>query len=143
VRPPPAAETDATSGLPKLALGPLQDEDARHVFWSALDKRLSRTQKAGDGDVTIELGDYESFFFTVVKVQHAGDDVSSDTPQPADAVSVEVTGWYKKSGKQGGQTKDNCFSFDVTLPAALQGGKWQVPEAAKAELAREDAEDCY
>jgi hypothetical protein len=143
--PSAAPPAPATPQGPPITLGALESEDMRHTLWKAFEQRLTKTQTVSDNaEEATELGDYDSFKFTVVKTMSGKDDISGDTSQAPDAVDVEVTGWYKRTLNQSGQDAvSSCFSFDAVAPLKLRGADWIVPDDYQVVFGREDQEDCY
>jgi len=150
-----AAAKDAAAAVPgdvppdptigELTLGRLEDEELRKSIYNGFEKRIARKTDLGDGQQEqTELGDYDSFQFTVTKLTSGEDDVSTDPTQPPDAMELEVTGWYKKSLVKGGnEPKSTCYSFDAMAPLVRKGQSWGLPDDYKVAFVREDNEDCY
>lgn len=132
----------AEDETPKV--GPVGDEDLRRIVYKAMDSRISKKSTLGeDGEQVTEIGDFESFKFTITRLGKGKEDAAgSDVPDNAD---VDVTGWYKVSvsSKDTPDAAPACTSFDATLTMVSVGGEWQVPEGNEAQITREDGEDCF
>ena len=139
-----AGDKAADAGV-SIVVGPLLDEDLRHVVWKAMEARITRAQKLDTGaEEAFELGDFNTFHFTVTKTLNGSDDISGEATQLADGLEVEATGWYKKtSSPPDSEPKATCYSFDAPVPLTHRGGAWTVPDAFQIAFAREDQEDCY
>ncbi len=136
----PAQEGD------RVALGRLEDEDLRKMIHTELEKRITKTGAVGDGaEEATELGDGDSFQYTVVKLSRGPDDVSGDPSEVPDGVEVEVNGWYKRSlaQKEAKDPEVACMSFDTYTHLVKKAGKWVVPDDYQVVFNREDSEDCY
>jgi hypothetical protein len=127
-----------------LELGAVEDESLRELIYKGLDERLSRTLTVGEGaEEVTEIGDYDSFRFTIVKLTRGADDVSGDPRAVPDGMDVEVSGWYKRTLKGDGDGKPQCTSFDAQLTVLKTQGEWRVSDEHPVTFGREDAEDCY
>lgn len=127
-----------------LELGPIEDEDLRQVIYQGLGARLDKTLATGSAsEETTEIGDYESFRFTILKLTRGTDDVSGDPSATPDGMNVEVSGWYRRtvSGEEDG--KPQCTSFDAQLTMTRTQGAWAVSNEHPLTFGREDPEDCY
>ena len=134
------------AGDGRVALGRLQNDDLRDLIHSALEERISKDGPASEtAEEKIELGDVESFQFTVVKLSRGPDDISGDPAETPDGLEVEVNGWYKRtlSQKDAGEPEISCVSFDTYARVTKHGKRWSVPKDYQVSFNREDNEDCY
>lgn len=146
--------TDGGSGLQgvelkdesSLVLGPLVDDRLKLLFYQALEGTL-RAQDGSTEDqvVSTELGDLDTFRFTLMRLTKADEDISGDPRERPDGLDVEVTGWYKRMrvSREGGRPQENCVSFDTHIAVGKVGNSWQLKDKIPLSLGREDAEDCY
>lgn len=136
----PTSEVEAESppGDPadSLKVGPATDDGLNKVLYKALEIRLNSLGK--DSGHATEIGDFESFKFTVTRLAKGKDDaVGSEVPDNGEA---DVTGWYKAQDDKGA----SCTSFDATVKFVREGGEWRVPPGEEAaKFTREDGEDCF
>lgn len=122
-----------------LALGPIEDVDINEVIYQGLEKQLL----AKETETTkIEIGDFESFKFSIIKMNNITTDTADIPSQEADKITVEVTGWYKK-GTIGDDATDKCLSFDSQINLSLENEMWTYDDKTALAFTRETAEDCY
>lgn len=146
---PAADELKVAQGTPaqsvgRLELGPMEDEDLRQIVYKGLSARLAKTLAVGeDAQESTEIGDYESFRFTIIKLTRGNDDVSGDPRATADGMDVETSGWFKRTVNDSGDSKTGCTSFDAVVTLLKIQGDWSVSDENPVTFGREDAEDCY
>jgi hypothetical protein len=122
-----------------LALGPIEDIDIKEVIYQGLEKQML----ASETETTkVEIGDFESFKFSIIKMNNTAANTEEIPSQSADEITVEVTGWYKK-GTVGDEASDKCFSFDSQVNLSNQNEIWIYDEKAPLKFTRENTEDCY
>ena len=129
-----------------LALGPVRDPRLKELFYQAVEGTLAAKDSTAEGEeVSTELGELDSFRFTVIRLTQAGGDVSGDVDGKPDGMDVEISGWYKRtqSLRPERRTADTCGSFDVRIAAVKLEGLWQLRDKIPLSLGREDVEDCY
>jgi hypothetical protein len=149
---PPTGEPEATAPVAepaqdegrRYALGTLDDDDLRQVVYHGLEIRLAK----GDGDgndqaAATEIGDVDTFKFTIIKLVRGPDDISGITAEVPDGMDVQVTGWFKRTAADG-DAKPSCTSFDATVAIVKRvSGDWTVASGKQPAFGREDSEDCY
>jgi len=122
-----------------LALGPIEDVDIKEVIYLGLEKQMLATETE---TTKVEIGDFESFKFSIVKMDNTPAN-TEDIPSPeAEKITVEVNGWYKK-GTIGDDASDKCFSFDSQVNLTSQNEMWIYNENDPLKFTRENTEDCY
>lgn len=129
-----------------LALGPVRDPRLKELFYQAVEGTLAAKDSKAEGEeLSTELGDPDSFRFTVIRLTRAGGDVSADPDGKPDGMDVEISGWYKRTKplRLERRTIDICGSFDVRIAAVKFEGLWQLRDKIPLSLGREDVEDCY
>lgn len=139
-----AKADEAPSDGKPLALGPVADEDFRKSIYKALDSRISKKQALDEeGEQTTEIGDLESFKFTVTRLNKGKEEITGQ--EAPDNAEVEVTGWYKVSvsSKSQADASPECTSFDATVWVSKVGEEWQATAGQDPVIGREDAEDCF
>jgi hypothetical protein len=147
-----SAETAATSpaAVPpgeRLELGPVENEDLKHEIYEAMEKRLAHGDATSNGaEAATEIGDYDAFKFTIVKLTRGKDDVSGDPTTPPDGMDVEVTGWLRRTlaDNGSGAEKSECVSFDAQIAMHHEGeAGWAIAKDQDVAFGRQDQEDCY
>jgi hypothetical protein len=105
----------------------------------------SRDAQSEVKDVSTELGDVDSFRFTLMRLTKGDEDVTGDPREKPDGMEVEVTGWYKQTQPkvEGRGTVESCGSFDTRIWAVKVEGLWQLKGKVPLAIGREDPEDCY
>lgn len=129
-----------------LALGPVTDSRLKALFYQAAEATMAfRDAQSETKDVSTELGDVDSFRFTVMRLTKGEEDVTGDPREKPDGMEVEVTGWYKQTRPQrdGRGSAESCGSFDTRLWAVKVEGLWQLKGKVPLVIGREDSEDCY
>jgi len=122
-----------------LTLGPIEDVDLKEIIYQGLEKQML----ASETETTkVEIGDFESFKFSIVKMNNTSDEVGDIPSQEPEKISVEVTGWYKK-GTIGDDATDKCFSFYSQIELNSKNEMWIYDERAPLKFTRENTEDCY
>lgn len=143
------ASSDEAGGVAtgdRIGLGRLENEDLRNLLHTEIDKRVTKSGAVSDGaEESTELGDGETFQYTVVKLSRGLDDVSGDPSEVPDGIEVEINGWYKRTlvQKEAPEPEVKCMSFDTYAHLVKKAGKWVVPENYEVVFNREDSEDCY
>jgi hypothetical protein len=122
-----------------LALGPIEDVDIKEVIYQGLEKQLLATETE---TTKVEIGDFESFKFSIIKMNNVTADTDGIPSQEADKITVEVTGWYKK-GTIGDDATDKCLSFDSQMNLTSENEMWIYDDKAPLKFTRENTEDCY
>ncbi len=122
-----------------LALGPIDDIDIKEVIYQGLEKQLLATETE---TTKVEIGDFESFKFSVIKINKTTTDTEVIPSQEADKITAEVTGWYKR-GTIGDDATDKCFSFDSQVNLNSENEMWIYDDKAPLNITRENTEDCY
>lgn len=129
-----------------LTLGPLTDSRLKDLFYQAAEATMaSRDAQSEERGVVTELGDVDSFRFTLMRLTKGQEDVTGDPREKPDGMEVEVTGWYKQTRPEGeGRgTAESCGSFDTRIWAVKVEGLWQLKDKVPLAIGREDPEDCY
>lgn len=129
-----------------LQLGPVTDSRLKALFYQAIEGTMvARDAKPEAKDTSTELGDVDSFRFTIMRLTKGDEDVTGDPREKPDGMDVEVTGWYKKTLPRGEdqRTTENCASFDTRILAVKVEGLWQLKGKIPLAIGREDPEDCY
>ena len=149
----PAASDSAAAVAPgsdddgvRVGIGPLGDSDIQEAIYKGIEAKVAGSRKRGQGnEVETELGDLESFKFTVVKLTKGADDVSGSGSAllgaQADGMDVQVTGWYKRTVSAA--PAPSCASFDLLVTISRQGGVWHLKGETPLSFQREDSEDCF
>ncbi len=122
-----------------LALGPIDDVDIKEVIYQGMEKQMLATENE---TTKVEIGDFESFKFSIIKMNNTTADTEDIPSQEADKITVEVTGWYKK-GTIGDDATDRCFSFDSQVNLSAENEMWVYEDKAPLKFMRENTEDCY
>jgi len=129
-----------------LLLGPVTDSRLKALFYQAIEGTMVvRDAHSEAKDASTELGDVDSFRFTIMRLTKSDEDVTGDPRERPDGMDVEVTGWYKQTLPRGeGQRAiENCASFDTRILAVKVEGLWQLKGKIPLTIGREDPEDCY
>jgi hypothetical protein len=129
-----------------LTLGPVTDGRLKALFYQAAEATIAyRDAQSEVKDVSTELGDMDSFRFTLMRLTKGEDDVTGDPREKPDGMEVEVTGWYKQTRPQGAGrgAAESCGSFDTRILAVKVEGLWQLRGKIPLTIGREDPEDCY
>lgn len=134
----PAASGDASG----FNIGPVEDSELKTLIYDALKSQVEA--EAHSGGIKTNLGEEETFEFTIVKLTLGDDDVSNDPRAGANGVHVEITGWLQKTlPTDSGDLKPECTSFDTEVPVRKTKESWALPAGHVFKFSREDAEDCY
>lgn len=130
-----------------LSLGPVTDSRLKALFYQAIEGTMVArdTQAPESKDVSTELGDVDSFRFTIMRLTKGEEDVTGDPRERPDGMDVEVTGWYKRTLPHGDGRRpaESCASFDTRILAVKVEGLWQLKGKIPLTIGREDPEDCY
>jgi len=129
-----------------LTLGPVSDNRLKALFYQAIEGTMvARDAQSDAKDVSTELGDVDSFRFTIMRLTKGDEDVTGDPRERPDGMDVEVTGWYKRTQPQGEGRRlaESCASFDTRILAVKVEGLWQLKGKIPLIIGREDPEDCY
>jgi len=122
-----------------LALGPIDDVDVKEVIYQGLEKQMLETETE---TTKVEIGDFESFKFSIVKMNTDTADTDGIPSQEPEIITVEVTGWYKR-GTIGDEASDKCFSFETQVDLISETEIWTYDDKAPLKFTRENTEDCY
>ena len=124
----------------RLAPGPIEDVDMKELVYQGVEKQLS----ASDTEQSkVEIGDFESYKFAIIKMTKSSEDVTSLASESPDRLIVEVSGWYKRSAKSDDETDDKCFSFEANVHLNEDGDNWTYDDKDPLTFNRENSEDCY
>lgn len=139
----PALEGDDNVPTPRnttLPPGVIDDIDLKELVYQGAEKQLA----ANDDDQTrVEIGDFESFKFSITKMTKSGEDVTNLQSEQPDRLIVEMHGWYKRTGKAGEEPSENCFSFESTVSLVAEADSWTYDDKDPLKFNRESSEDCY
>jgi hypothetical protein len=123
-----------------IGSGPIEDIDLKEVVYQGVEKQLVGTEN----ELTrVEIGDFESFKFNIVRMSRAGEDVTNISSEQPDRLVVEASGWYKRSGKTGDAPSENCFSFESTVHLNADADSWVYDDKEPLTFSRENSEDCF
>lgn len=125
-----------------VAPGPVTDVDLKEIIYQGAEKQLLASETETE---RVEIGDFESFKFTITKLMHNGEDVTNLSNEPSDRMAVELSGWYKRSPKSDEEdgNNDQCFSFDATAHLNADGDSWSYDDNEPLSFVRQNSEDCY
>lgn len=123
-----------------IAAGPIEDIDLKEVVYQGIEKQLAATENE---QTRVEIGDFESFKFNIVRMSRAGEDVTSIASEQPDRLAVEAAGWYKRSAKTGDEPSENCFSFESTIHLNADADTWVYDDKEQLTFSRENSEDCF
>lgn len=127
---------------PSLKEGPLEDIDLKEIAYQGIEKQLSAydTEK-----VRVEIGDFESFKFTIVHMSRAGEDITNIATEQPDRLTVATSGWYKRAERTAadGSIGEKCFSFETTVHLSSEGEMWIYDDREPLKFSRENTEDCF
>lgn len=123
-----------------IAPGPIDDIDLKEVAYQGVEKQLLASETE---QTRVEIGDFESFKFTIVKMSRAGEDITNISSEQPDRLTVETTGWYKRAAKDGDEPSENCFSFESTVHLNAEGDAWVYDDKEPLTFTRENSEDCF
>jgi hypothetical protein len=143
-----ASAAKATPVAPgeRYELGPIESDDLKKAIYEGMEARLAHGDATSNGaEAATEIGDYEAFKFTIVKLTRGKDDVSGDPTTAPDGMDVEVTGWLRRTADAGTGEKAECVSFDaqVVMQHDPSGSGWTMAKDQDVSFGRQDQEDCY
>lgn len=126
--------------ITKLGPGLIEDIDLKELVYQGVEKQLVATENE---ETSVEIGDFESFKFSVTKMTKGGEDVTSVPTEQPDRLFVELTGWYKRTAKTGDEPVENCFSFESIVALTGDSDSWVYDDKEVLKFNRESSEDCY